>query len=205
MSSSNNETRQITTNMSSTSPKVLIVGAGPSGLICALSLLRNGVPVRIIEKCVQPRLGQRGAGIMPRSLEVFDSLGIADKISELAIAAPPMRRYELPKGPKHTHDFEMAPRNDPTPSFPYLNIVLLGQNNVEGVIHAALAKYSCQVERGTELVSLQQFEDGVEVNLLKRGSDNDETGTAETAQYDWVVGADGARSAVRNIWADNGG
>ncbi|KAF9453538.1 hypothetical protein P691DRAFT_800166 [Macrolepiota fuliginosa MF-IS2] len=45
-------------------PKVLIVSGGPSGLVLAISLLQNGVPVRIIEKNASPRLGQRGAGIM---------------------------------------------------------------------------------------------------------------------------------------------
>ncbi|KAF8075005.1 FAD binding domain-containing protein [Lyophyllum atratum] len=185
--------------MSNTSPKVLIVGGGPSGLICALSLLRNGVSVRsirIIEKSVHPRLGQRGAGIMPRSLEMFDSLGL-DNIFKLAIPAPPIRRYDFPKGTTPIHEFELAPRIEPTPTFQHLNIVLLGQNRLEEVIRAALTEYSCQVELGTELVSLEQSEHGVLVKLLKRGSGKDETGTAESVRYDWVIGADGARGVVR--------
>lgn len=40
------------------------MGGGPSGLVLAISLLQNGIPVRIIEKNANPRLGQRGAGIM---------------------------------------------------------------------------------------------------------------------------------------------
>ena len=44
----------------------LQVGAGPAGLVLAISLLQNGVPVRVIEKQWTPRLGQRGAGIMVR-------------------------------------------------------------------------------------------------------------------------------------------
>ena len=43
------------------------VGGGPSGLILGLSLLQSGVPVRVIEKNAEPRLGQRGAGIMVHS------------------------------------------------------------------------------------------------------------------------------------------
>jgi len=75
--------------------------------------------------------------------------------------------------------------------------VLLGQNRLEEVIRAALTEYSCQVESGTELVSLEQSEHGVLVKLLKRESGKDKIGTAESAHYDWVIGADGARGVVR--------
>ncbi|KAG1856178.1 hypothetical protein C8R48DRAFT_718665 [Suillus tomentosus] len=48
--------------MNSVHPPVLVVGAGPVGLVAALTLLQNGIPVRIIEKDHHPRIGQRGAG-----------------------------------------------------------------------------------------------------------------------------------------------
>ncbi|GLB41782.1 putative FAD binding domain containing protein [Lyophyllum shimeji] len=181
--------------MESTSPEVLVVGAGPSGLICALSLLRNGIPVRVIEKSLEPRRGQRGAGIMPRSQELFDSLGLKD-IFNLAIVSPPMRRYEL-KSSNPTSEFEMVPRSDPTPSYPYLNVICLGQDRLEEVIRASLAEYACKVEYGTELISLEQVEDGVNVKLFKHESIDEKNDVAETARFDWVVGADGARGVVR--------
>ncbi|KAJ8597124.1 hypothetical protein M405DRAFT_804295 [Rhizopogon salebrosus TDB-379] len=49
--------------ISSTHPPVLVVGAGPAGLVAALTLLQNGIPVRIIDKDPNPRMGQRGPGI----------------------------------------------------------------------------------------------------------------------------------------------
>ncbi|KAG6917066.1 hypothetical protein DXG01_004038 [Tephrocybe rancida] len=177
-------------------PRILIVGAGPSGLICALTILKSGGQVRIVEKTTEPRLGQRGAGIMPRSLELFDRLGIADEILNQAVVLPPMRKYELQKTDA-LHEFELSPRTDPTPAFPYLNPVLLGQNKTEQTIHKALAKYSCEVDRGVELLSLRQFDDAVEVKLARRTLGANDGETIETAQYDWVIGADGARSAVR--------
>ncbi|KAG2752601.1 hypothetical protein P692DRAFT_20667657, partial [Suillus brevipes Sb2] len=54
------------------------VGAGPAGLVTALMLLQNGIPVRIIDKDPNPRIGQRGPGIWPRSLELFNFLNIPE-------------------------------------------------------------------------------------------------------------------------------
>ncbi|GLB41780.1 putative FAD binding domain containing protein [Lyophyllum shimeji] len=109
-----------------------------------------------------------------------------------------MRKYEL-KNFIPTHEFELAPLADPTPAYTYFNTVLQGQNNLEGVIRAVLAECSCQIEGGTKLVGLEQFEDRVEVKLLRRRrlSDEDETVTTETARYDWVIGAGGAHCTVR--------
>ena len=59
--------------------EVLIVGAGPTGLTLA-ELARSGVSFRIIESSAAPQKGSRGKGIQPRTLEVFDDLGIADTV-----------------------------------------------------------------------------------------------------------------------------
>ena len=63
-------------------------GAGPTGLILAIALARNGVPVRIIEKDAQHHVGQRGAGLMPRTLEVYRMLEVADDIDSCRLSLP---------------------------------------------------------------------------------------------------------------------
>lgn len=60
--------------------EVLIVGAGPTGLTLACVLARDGVPFRLIEAAAGPQPGSRGKGIQPRTLEVFEDLGIVDRV-----------------------------------------------------------------------------------------------------------------------------
>jgi 2-polyprenyl-6-methoxyphenol hydroxylase-like FAD-dependent oxidoreductase len=59
---------------------VLIVGAGPTGLTLACELARSGVSFRLIEASPGPQPGSRGKGIQPRTLEVFDDLGMVDRV-----------------------------------------------------------------------------------------------------------------------------
>src|SRR6201994_1615729 len=61
-------------------PAVLIAGAGPTGLTLAFELARRGVSFRLIEAVAGPQPGSRGKGIQPRTLEVFDDLGIVDRV-----------------------------------------------------------------------------------------------------------------------------
>ncbi|KAH6915866.1 pentachlorophenol 4-monooxygenase [Coprinopsis sp. MPI-PUGE-AT-0042] len=182
--------------MPRTPSPVLIVGGGPSGLVLGLILLQNGVPVRIIEKQYTARLGQRGAGIMPRSLELFSHLKIIDDVLERGIPIPLVRSYQMPDGVAVQKEFSMSPPLNPTPTNPFLNPLLLGQDRIEDIFHNALAKYGCVVEKGTELLSFEQHPNHVEVNLVKRGPEGTSS-EPETCLYAWMVGTDGAKGVVR--------
>ena len=70
---------------------VLVVGAGPTGLTLACELARNGVSFRLIEAAPGPQPGSRGKGIQPRTLEVFDDLGIVDRVIANGQLAMPIR------------------------------------------------------------------------------------------------------------------
>ncbi|KAL1747961.1 FAD binding domain-containing protein [Schizophyllum fasciatum] len=178
-------------------PEVLVVGAGPSGLVAALTLLRNGVPVRIIDKADRHRIGQRGAGIMPRSLELFHQIGVAAEVTKRAITTPVVKLYEMPEGRKALQTFEMSPVLDPTPSCPYMNILMLGQDHLEEVLRASLAVYGVQAELDTELVAISQDKDHATATIVKHpGSDKE---TREVITYPFVVGTDGARGACRKL------
>lgn len=170
------------------------VGAGPAGLILALTLRQNGVSVRIIDKEPEYRPGQRGAGLQPRSLEVFNYLGVLQDIMALARPWVPRRVYKLPGGTQPLKTVHLAPPQSPTPSVPFPNGVHLGQYNTEAILRSHLGKLGCYVELGTELRSFEQYPDRVLAHLAKRHQDREEM---ETVVCHWLVGTDGARGVVR--------
>ena len=74
--------------------QVLIVGAGPTGLTLACDLARRGVGVRILDKAGQYFTGSRGKALSPRTLEVLDDLGVAQRIIDAGMLNQPMRTYD---------------------------------------------------------------------------------------------------------------
>src|SRR5215475_11791693 len=97
-------------------PEILIVGAGAAGLTLAIDLARRGVAFRIVDKAATPFEGSRGKGLQPRSQEVFEDLGVLDRIA--ALGGPyPMRRAYGADGA--AQDQAMIEGRDPTPAEPY--------------------------------------------------------------------------------------
>ena len=72
---------------------VLICGAGATGLTLAIELARRNIAFQIIERLDSPFLGSRGKGIQPRTQEIFEDLGILDRIASVGGAYPPQREY----------------------------------------------------------------------------------------------------------------
>ncbi|KAF9644831.1 hypothetical protein BDM02DRAFT_3149779 [Thelephora ganbajun] len=177
-------------------PKVLVVGAGPAGLVLALSLLQNGVPVRIIDKAQKHPVGQRGSGIQPRSMELYRTLGVLDDILREHIPVPEIRTCELGSGFSQVISvFNTSPYMVPTPECPYLNPILLGQSRTQGILRNHLKRLGREVELGTELVDIEQNNDYVTCRLKKTRADG--SVEDETLKIDYVVGVDGGRGFVR--------
>ncbi|KAJ7685926.1 FAD binding domain-containing protein [Mycena rosella] len=175
-------------------PPVLIAGAGPSGLVLALILLKNGVPVRIIDKERTHRIGSRGAGLHPRTLELYAMLGVLDDILNNAGKIVPTASYDFGElVPKST--MLLLKYHEATPDVPHANTAALNQDRHEEILRAHLAKLSCTVELGAELRSFEQSADSVVARIVKTAEDG--TQSEETATFDWLVGTDGAHSVVR--------
>ncbi|KAG7446161.1 uncharacterized protein BT62DRAFT_895211 [Guyanagaster necrorhizus] len=171
------------------------VGAGPSGLVLALSLIKNGVPVRIIDKeRSNYKVGQKGSGIHPRTMELYKLLGVLPDILEESGKSHPLIMYE-PDGVSIKVRMPMSEELESTPDRPIVNPILIGQDAHEQVLRNYLAKFGCVVETGTELVSFEQGPDRVTTHLLKWNDANERV--PETVEVAWLVGTDGGRSTVR--------
>ncbi|KAG2362732.1 FAD binding domain-containing protein [Suillus spraguei] len=167
---------------------VLIVGAGPVGLVAALTLLQNGISVRIIDKDPHHRIGQRGAGIWPRSLELYNFLDVKE-VNSLGRTAPPLRSYK-PGTLEPLRVSSIVPPMKDTPAIPFHTPKLMGQQLLDVILRRHLEKFSCSVEMGTELRSFEQSGEGVTATLTKNG-------ITETFDTKWIIGADGAKGVVR--------
>jgi 2-polyprenyl-6-methoxyphenol hydroxylase-like FAD-dependent oxidoreductase len=173
--------------------KVLIAGAGPAGLVLACDLARRGVDVRIVEANPTPpdhRSGSRGKGIQPRTLEVYDDLGIIGQVHAAGGQYYPAMAWDGPKplGPAKFHRIE---KRDPTPDVPYPSMWMLLQPRALDILRARLADLGGRVEFGTRLTGFSQDADSVTASL--QHSD----GRAENLRARYLAGCDGARGVVR--------
>lgn len=166
---------------------VLIAGSGPTGLTLAIQLARQGVSCRLVDKAEQYFGGSRGDGLQPRTLEVFDDLGIIDTIMATGRTAPLHRSYR--RGAV-IWEGRMADPVDPTPDVPYPNGYFVPQWLTEQILRERLAELGGKVELGTELVGFTQDESGVDAVLSQGGAE-------QTVRAKYLVGADGGRSVVR--------
>ncbi|KAI0784330.1 FAD binding domain-containing protein [Abortiporus biennis] len=176
-------------------PQVLVVGSGPAGLVIALTLAQNGISIRLIEKLSSFHHSLRGAAIQARSLELFNFLGVYDEMVAGSIPLLPVRSYKFPGGRDIESVIPLAPLVDATPDIPFPNPRMLGQAGIESILRSHLTKLGVEIECSKELVKFEHDSKGVTAEILKRGSDNQET--RETARFDFLIGADGARGVTR--------
>lgn len=166
---------------------VLICGAGAAGLTLAIELARRGISFRLIEKMNAPFRGSRGKGIQPRSQEVFEDLGVLDRIVAVGGVYPPLRTYQ--ENGSHG-DAAVFPSSQPTPAEPHQLALMVPQFSTERVLRERLEELGARPELGTELVAFQQDEAGVTARLSAQAGES-------SWRVRWLVGADGGRSFVR--------
>jgi 2-polyprenyl-6-methoxyphenol hydroxylase-like FAD-dependent oxidoreductase len=168
---------------------VLIAGAGPTGLTLACLLARSNVRFRIVDAFAAPPTGSRGKGLQPRSLELFDDLGIVEKIISNGAFGIPVRYYDEAGKPRHEPPVvPPAPR----PDRPYQQPLITPQWRVEEALRHALEKAGAHVDFGCELTGFTQDEHGVCADVT--GASGPEKISAR-----WLVACDGGKSAIRHL------
>ncbi|MGW7663987.1 FAD-dependent oxidoreductase [Streptomyces sp. NPDC054756] len=163
---------------------VLIVGAGPTGLTLGIDLARRGVDALVLERAGELFPGSRGKGLQPRTLEVFDDLGVLPAIRAAGGTYPVGMVWQDGKRAGEHHMSEPAV---PTEASPYEEPWMVAQWRTQRILHARLTELGGEVAFDSELTELTQDEDGVTAQLAD----------GRTLRARYAVAADGGRSAVR--------
>ena len=167
---------------------VLIVGAGPTGLMLANQLGRRGVRAMIIDRHSGPAQQSRAMAVQARTLEIYSKMGIIDQA--LALGSPGTGANMWANG-KWTARIPLGDIGKSLSPFPF--VLALGQDDNERIMGAKLRDYGVGVEWNTELVALDQQSEHVDVTLKQPD------GSLRRIRAAWVAGCDGARSAVREL------
>ncbi|SKA27027.1 2-polyprenyl-6-methoxyphenol hydroxylase [Enhydrobacter aerosaccus] len=166
------------------SADVLIAGAGPTGLSLAITLRQYGIPVRIVDRAAAPSSVSKALALWSASLEALQALGVVEHF-----VADGQRLNALCIGDGGRRLATLAVGEGIDSPFPFP--LLLPQSRTEQLLTARLAELGVTVERSVELAGLTQDGQGVTATLTHAD------GRKETATAKYVVGCDGARSAVR--------
>jgi 2-polyprenyl-6-methoxyphenol hydroxylase-like FAD-dependent oxidoreductase len=165
---------------------VLIVGAGPTGLMLANQLGCRGVRTVIIDRHDGPALQTRALGVQARTLEIYARLGVVERALQLGKAGRGANIWA--QGRRTAH----VPLGDAGAALsPYPYILILGQDDNERILGDRLHDWNLAVQWRTELTALTQHADGVQVTLKQPD------GSTRELRAAWVAGCDGAHSVVR--------
>jgi len=166
------------------SEPILVVGAGPVGLMAACELRRRGADVRIVDCAEMATDKSKALGVHARTLELLDSMGLVDRF--LAAGRQIHGTNAFADGKRIVH----VEFHDIGSPFPF--VLAIPQADTERLLRERLAELGGAVERGLKLAALAQDDAGVTATLERPG------GERETARAAWLIGCDGAHSAVRH-------
>lgn len=167
---------------------ILIVGAGPTGLMLANQLVRWGLRPLIIDRHSGPAQQSRAMAVQARTMEIYAKMGVIDDALTRGAVAAGANVWASGRWTAH------VPLGDIGRDLsPYPFVLLLGQDENERVLGAQLANRGIAIAWNTELTALDQTPDHVEVTLRQPD------GALRRIRAKWVAGCDGAHSPVREL------
>ena len=169
-------------------PEVLIVGAGPTGLVLALWLNRMGVGVRIVDLAEGPGTTSRALAVQARTLELYRQLDLALPVIEQGY---PIKAFNIWAEGEHRARVELGAIGAGLTPYPFLQIY--PQDRHERLLVERLLEAGVRVERQVRLEAFEEDGGGVVAQL------RDASGGTERVLARYLVGCDGARSTVRDL------
>lgn len=163
--------------------EVLIIGAGPTGLMAANELKKRDVDFVCLEKREAPSDLSKALGIQARTMEMFELLGVHKEFLEKGYPGPGAKLHLGGENASVVELYHIESR------YPYL--LILPQSETEQILEDHLASLGGTVDRGHDVMDVQQDAGGVYVKASYNG---------EVKEYkaDYLIAADGAHSKVRN-------
>jgi 2-polyprenyl-6-methoxyphenol hydroxylase-like FAD-dependent oxidoreductase len=168
---------------------VIINGAGPVGLAMACNLARHGIALRIFDKAPDAAGQSRALAIFPRTLEVFHTMGVLEAV---LAEGQRLNRLSIYNEAKRLAGLELDRVESPWPF-----AISLPQSRTERILRARLEALGGRVEQRMELTGLERQPEGVAARYRNAN------GTEETVPGSWLLGCDGAHSAVRHLMGMN--
>ena len=166
--------------------QVLVIGAGPTGLVLALALRRLGVSLRILDKAAEPGTTSRAVAVQARILEFYRQFGLAEAVVAQGMPFTAANLWVRGRRMARVAFGDMGKGISP---YPYM--LIFPQDEHERLLIDRLAAMGVTVERQTEFLG---FEDrGTHVAARLRGPD----GSEQVCEADYIAGCDGARSRMR--------
>ena len=167
---------------------VLIVGAGPTGLMLANQLGRRGIRPTIIDRHSGPAQQTRAMAVQARTLEIYSKLGLANRALELGTPGNGANMWVHGRLKARIPFEDMGKNLSP---FPF--VLMLGQDDNERIMGDHLRQWNVAVQWNTELIALEQHDSHVTATL------SDPNGSTRAIDASYVAGCDGSRSAVREL------
>jgi 2-polyprenyl-6-methoxyphenol hydroxylase-like FAD-dependent oxidoreductase len=175
---------------------VVVVGAGPVGLLLAIELKLGGAGVIVLERRTAPNVAVKGTSVGPLGAEALQrrAMGAAlDEAEDRTFAAMgragPERHAQAYRSRGH---FALLPLRSGAEREPERRMRWVDQQGLEAILGARAAALDIEVRRGCEVAHVEQHDDGVAVRWTSPdGPDH--------ARCAWLVGCDGGRSAIRKM------
>lgn len=167
---------------------VLIVGAGPTGLMLANQLARQGIRAMIVDRHSGPAQQSRAMAVQARTLEIYAKMGIIDRALALGARAAAANMWA---NGRHAARVPLGDIGQGKSPYPF--VLMLGQDDNERIMGAKLRELGVEVEWNTELVAFEQHPGHVDATLKQPD------GGTRRIKAAWLAGCDGGRSAVREM------